>query len=169
MLDEQGLLEADAFCCLTGIDEENILTSLYAKHIRRTIKTVTKINRVELTPIVRPLGLGSVVTPTLITADQVVSYVRAKQNGVGSGVLTLYHILEDKAEAIEFEVSPSSKMVDVLIKDLKLKKDVILACINRRGTILSPRGDDALKPGDTVIIVTTQKGFDVLDDILRTE
>ena len=59
--------------------------------------------------------------------------------------------------------------MDVLIKDLKLKKDVILACINRGGTILSPRGDDALQPGDTVIVVTTQSGFDVLDDILRTE
>lgn len=169
VLDEQGVDEADAFCCLTGIDEENILTSLYAKHIRRTIKTVTKINRVELTPIVRPLGLGSVVSPKLITADQVVSYVRAKQNGVGSGVLTLYHILEDKAEAIEFEVSERSKLVNVLIKDLKLKKDVILACINRKGQILSPRGNDALQPGDTVIIVTTQTGFDVLDDILRDE
>lgn len=164
---ENGIEQADAFCCLTGIDEENILTSLYCKHISKTIKTVTKINRTELVPVVKPLGIGSVVSPKLIAADRVVSYVRAVQNGVGSGVLTMYRIVDNQAEAIEFQVSQNSKLVDVQIKDLLLRSDVILACINRRGRIISPRGNDTLKVGDTVIVVTTYNGFDVLDDIIR--
>lgn len=166
-LEENGIATADAFCCLTGIDEENILTALYVRHAAPRIKTVTKINRVELVPVVRPLGIGSVVSPKLIAADRVVSYVRAKQNGIGSGVLTLYRIVDDKAEAIEFSVGANSRLLDVPIYELKLKDNVILAGINRGGRIISPRGNDTLKIGDTVIVVTTHTGFDVLDDIIR--
>lgn len=167
VLEEKGISDADAFCCLTGIDEENILAALYAKHISPSIKTVTKINRVELIPMVKPLGIGSIVSPKLIAADRVVSYVRAKQNGVGSGVLTLYRIIDNKAEAIEFEVSGGSKLIGIPIRELKLKSNVILGCIISKGKICSPRGNDTLRAGDSVIIVTTHTGFDVLDDILR--
>ena len=167
VLDEKGISSADAFCCLTGIDEENILAAMYAKHIAPKIKTVTKINRTELIPIVKPLGIGSIVSPKLIAADRVLSYVRAKQNGVGSGVLTMYSIVNNKAEAIEFEVSSGSKLINVPIRDLKLKDNIILACIIRNSQIISPRGNDALQSGDSVIVVTTHTGFDVLDDIIR--
>ncbi len=168
VLEENGIDSADAFCCLTGIDEENILSSLYAHHVNPDIKTVTKLNRVELTPIVKPLGIGSVVSPKLITSDRIVSYVRAKQNGVGSGVLTVYSIVDNKAEAIEFEVSEGSSLVGKPIHSLSLKDNVILACIHRAGKIISPRGNDALEVGDTVIVVTTHTGFDILDDIVRS-
>lgn len=167
VLDERGIADADAFCCLTNIDEENILTALYAKQVAPNIKTVAKINRIELIPIVRPLGIGSVVSPKLVAADRVASYVRAKQNGIGSGVLTMYSIVDGKAEALEFEVSRGSRLIGVPIRDLALKQDVILACINRRGRIISPRGDDSLQADDSVIVVTKHTGFDVLDDIIR--
>ena len=167
LLVENGIESADAFCCLTGIDEENILSSLYARHVNPEIKTVTKLNRVEFVPIVKPLGVGSVVSPKLIASDRIVSYVRAKQNGVGSGVLTLYRIVDNKAEAIEFEASAGSALIGVPIHLLKLKENVIIACINRGGKIISPRGDDTVEAGDTVIVVTTHTGFDVLDDVLR--
>lgn len=166
VLEEAGLGAADAFCCLTGIDEENILTSLHARRAIPSIKTVTKINRVELVSIVSPIGLGSVVSPKLIAADRVISYVRSRQNGQGSGVLTMNRIGEDKAEAIEFEVGESSRLIGVPIAELKLKKNVIIACINRKGHIVSPRGSDVLQLGDTVIVVTTHSGFDVLNDVL---
>jgi len=166
-LEEMGLSRADAFCCLTGIDEENILASLHAKLVAPGIKTVTKINRVELVQIVKPLGIGSVVSPKLIAADRIISYVRAKQSGLGSGVLTMYRIVDDRAEALEFLVSKDSRLIGVPIKDLALKKNVILACINRKGRIISPRGNDALQSGDTVIAVTTHTGFNELDDIIR--
>ena len=73
----------------------------------------------------------------------------------------------DKAEAIEFSVGANSRLLDVPIYELKLKDNVILAGINRGGRIISPRGNDTLKIGDTVIVVTTHTGFDVLDDIIR--
>ena len=166
-LEEQGIEQCDAFCCLTGIDEENILTSLFVSHVAPQIKTVTKINRQELIPIVRPLGIGSVVSTKQIAADRVVSYVRARQNGVGSGIVTLYQIVDGKAEAIEFEVTGESRTIGVPLKDLKLKDNVLLACIQRNGSVISPRGGDKILPGDSVIVVTTHTGFDILDDILK--
>ena len=167
LLLEEGLAAADAFCCLTGIDEENIMTALAAKYAVPQLKTVVKVNRSELIPIIKPLGVGSVISPKMMVSDRVVGYVRAIQNGVGSGVLTLYRVVDDKAEAIEFKVTADSKLAGVPIRQLKLKENVILACINRGGSIISPRGDDSLQSGDTVIVVTTHTGFDVLDDIIR--
>ena len=167
ILEETGISGADAFCCLTGIDEENILTSLHVKKEFPGIKTVTKINRAELIPIVKPLGVGSVVSPKQIAADGIVSFVRAKQNGVGSGVLTLHRLINGKVEALEFDVGVDSRLRDVPIKDLRFKSSVILACINRGGEIISPHGGDMLRVGDTVIVVTTHSGFDVLDDIIE--
>jgi trk system potassium uptake protein len=166
-LEETGISGADAFCCLTGIDEENILTSLHVKKEFPKIKTVTKINRAELIPIVQPLGVGSIVSPKQIAADRIVSFVRAKQNSVGSGVLTLHRLINGKAEALEFDVGADSRLKDIPIKDLKLKESVLLACINRGGEIISPHGGDMLRVGDTVIVVTTHSGFNVLDDILE--
>jgi len=167
LLLEEGLAAADAFCCLTGIDEENIMTALAAKYAVPQLKTVVKVNRSELIPIIKPLGVGSVISPKMMVSDRVVGYVRAIQNGVGSGVLTLYRVVDNKAEAIEFKVTADSKLAGVPIRQLKLKDNVILACINRGGSIISPRGDDSLQSGDTVIVVTTHTGFDVLDDIIR--
>ena len=167
VLMEEGLAEADAFCCLTGIDEENIITALAAKYEAPQLKTVVKVNRSELIPVTKPLGVGSVVSPKMMVSDRVVGYVRAIQRGVGSGVLTLYQVVDNKAEAIEFKVSADSQLTGVPIRQLKLKDNIILACINRGGSIISPRGDDCLLAGDTVIVVTTHTGFDVLDDIIR--
>ena len=131
------------------------------------IKTVAKINRVELVSLVEPLGIGSVVSPKMIAADRIVSYVRARQNGVGSGVMTLHKLVDGKAEALEFRVAHDSKLKDIEISKLPLKNNVVIASINRAGKIISPRGSDILNSGDTVVVVTTHTGFDVLEDILK--
>jgi len=164
---DKGLETADAFCCLTGIDEENILAVLYAHTINAKVKTVTKINRDELIPVVKPLGIGSVVTSKQLVADHIVSYVRAQKNRQGTGVLAMYKMGDGKVEALEFEVSVHSKLIGRPIRSLNLKKNLLLAAINRQGIILSPRGDDELKAGDTVVVVTTDSGFTALDDILE--
>lgn len=165
ILAEEGLREKDALCCMTGIDEENIIASLYANNVCEDIKTITKVSRAELTYLGRSLGLDSIVTPKKIAANLIIQYVRAKQNSEGSNVLTLYKLAGDKAEALELAVNEDSSLIGVPLKDLNTSSDVILASINRQGTIIIPRGSDALKAGDTVIVVTTRLGLDNLEDI----
>lgn len=166
LLAEEGLRDADALCALTGIDEENILTSLYAKTVNKSIKTVTKVNRSELSFLAKPLEVGSIVTPKKIAANIILRYVRALQNSAAAdNVLTLYKLADGKVEALEFLVSEDSSLIGVPLMDLNLANDIIVASINRRGKIISPRGSSTFESGDSVIIVTTRTGLDSLDDI----
>ncbi len=170
ILAEEGLGKADALCCMTGVDEENIIASLYASTISSKIKTVTKVNRSELNHLIHPLEVGSVVNPKKIAANQILRYVRAKQNSEGTDVLALYKLADGKAEALEFPVTElHPEMQGVPLSQLKIRSDAIVASINRRGNIITPRGSDTLQRGDTVIVVTTRSGLDSIDDILESE
>ena len=51
--------------------------------------------------------------------------------------------------------------------NLPLKKDLLVSFINRNGDILIPSGQDCIKKGDTVMIVTTHTGFHDIQDILK--
>lgn len=166
LLQEEGLPKVHSFVSWTSMDEENIMLSLYAKSISNA-KTITKVHRIDYDKIIDSLDLGSVLYPKNITADYILQYVRAMQNSIGSNVETLYHILDNKAEALEFSITKSSPVVDVPLKDLKLKSNLLLGCINRKGKIIIPRGNDTIQVGDTVIVVTTQKGLDDIQDILK--
>ncbi|MEE1032400.1 MAG: Trk system potassium transporter TrkA [Ruminococcus sp.] len=165
LLLEENLGNVESFAALTNMDEENILLSLFVRNNTKA-KLVTKVNRISFDNIIDQLDLGSVIYPKYITSDYILQYIRATQNSIGSNVETLYHILDNKAEALEFKIHTNSKIIDVPLKDLKLKKNLLLGAINRGGKIIIPRGNDCMKVGDTVIVVTTQKGLDDIQDIL---
>ncbi len=166
LLLQSGLPSTEAFITLTNIDEENIFLSLFAKE-QSSAKLVTKVNRIAFDSIIDKLDLGSVVYPKYITADYILQYVRAMQNSIGSNVETLYQILDNKAEALEFYIREKGPLVNVPLMDLPLKNDLLVCCINHRGRIIIPRGHDKIQVGDTVIIVTTRKGLQDINDILR--
>ncbi|WP_343208111.1 Trk system potassium transporter TrkA [Anaerolentibacter hominis] len=166
LLFEEGLKQAESFVALTNLDEENILLSLFAqKHSQA--KVVAKVNRITFDDIVEQLDIGSVVYPKYITADYIIQYVRATQNSIGSNVETLYTILDGKAEALEFAVHEESALTGVALSELDLKQNLLVCCINRRGRILIPRGQDQIRKGDTVVVVTTEIGLHDIQDILK--
>ena len=140
--------------------------TLYAKQVSKA-KVVTKINRVNYKQVINNLDLGSLVYPKYITSEAIIAYVRAKKNSMGSNIETLYHMFDSRVEAIEFIVEENSKVSGVPIKDLKLKKDVLISFINHNGHIIIPTGNDEIEDGDTVMIVTKNTGFTGIDDIVR--
>ena len=166
ILKEEGIETVQSFIPLTGIDEENIMLTLYAKQVSKA-KVVTKINRVNYKQVINNLDLGSLVYPKYITSEAIIAYVRAKKNSMGSNIETLYHMFDSRVEAIEFIVEENSKVSGVPIKDLKLKKDVLISFINHNGHIIIPTGNDEIEDGDTVMIVTKNTGFTDIDDIVR--
>ena len=166
ILKEEGIETVQSFIPLTGIDEENIMLTLYAKQVSKA-KVVTKINRVNYKQVINNLDLGSLVYPKYITSGAIIAYVRAKKNSMGSNIETLYHMFDSRVEAIEFIVEENSKVSGVPIKDLKLKKDVLISFINHNGHIIIPTGNDEIEDGDTVMIVTKNTGFTGIDDIVR--
>lgn len=166
LLKEEGIGSAEAFVPLTGLDEENILLTLFAKRVPG-LKTITKINRITFNDVIDGLELGSVIYPKYITSEAIIAYVRARQNSIGSNVETLYHMFDNRVEAIEFRVGEDAPVIGVPIMNLKLKDSLLIACINRGGRIIFPRGQDTIEQDDTVIIVTTHSGFGDISDILR--
>lgn len=161
----EGLGSTEAFVALTNIDEENVLLTLFAKKHSQG-KLVTKINRLEFDDIISGLELGSIVYPKYMTCDFIVQYVRALQNEAGNNVKTLYRILDDRVEALEFTVHEESEATDVPLSRLRLKKNLLLCCIMRGSQILIPRGGDEIRVGDNVIVVTLEHGLHDLRDIV---
>jgi len=165
LLMEEGLGNASAICCLTGFDEENIVLSLFAKSVDPNIKTIAKVNKLAFQEVVNSLDIGSIIYPKYITANQILQHVRAKQNNIGSNVETLYKIIDNKVEALEFHVSEDSELVNTTLEEMSLRNNVIIGAINRKGKVFIPHGKDKLEIGDSVIIVTTISGLSDLDDI----
>ena len=165
LLLEEGLENAGSFVALTDLDEENIFLSLYAR-TKTKAKRVAKVNRQEFDEILDGMDLDSVIYPKYITADYILSYVRAMQNSIGSNVEKLYHILDGKAEALEFIIRDSCAAVGIPLSELNLKPNLLVGCMYRNGKARIPRGHDCLQVGDTVVIVTSQRGLTDLDDIL---
>ena len=166
LLIEEGIENAAAVVSLTNIDEENILLSLYVKS-KSNCKVVTKINRIAYDKVIDSLDLGTTVYPKNITAEYIIRFVRAKKNSIGSKIETMHFILDDKAEALEFRIKEGSPFAGVSIDSVKLKDNILIACINRGGKIIIPRGKDVIMPGDTVIVVTLKAGFKDISDILK--
>lgn len=165
LLREEGIGSTEAFVPLTGMDEENILLTLFAKRVPG-LKTITKINRITFNDVIDELELGSVVYPKHITAETILAYVRARQNSIGSNVETLYHMFDNRVEAIEFHVQKDAPVIGIPLMELQLKSNLLIACIHRDGEIIFPRGKNMIKAGDTVIVVTTHAGLGDISDIL---
>ena len=166
LLKEEGIDFTESFVPLTGMDEENIILTLHARQLSNT-KVVTKINRLAFKNVIAELNLGSVIYPRMITSESIIAYVRARTASIDSNIETLYHLFGGRVEAIEFSIGVASKVTDIPLMDLKLKNQVLVAFINRNGKIILPSGQDCIRVGDAVMIVTTHNGFDDIEDILR--
>lgn len=166
LLKEEGIDCTEAFVPLTGIDEENIILTLHAAK-SSDAKVITKINRLSFPEVVSSLNLGSVIYPRYITSEAIIAYARARRASVGSNIETLYHMFDQRVEAIEFLVHDRPEITNIPIRSLSLKDNLMITFINRNGRIIFPNGDDTIEPGDTVMIVTRHSGFNDISDILR--
>ncbi|MCR5507153.1 MAG: Trk system potassium transporter TrkA [Lachnospiraceae bacterium] len=166
LLKEEGIENVSSFIPLTGIDEENIILTLYAQQVSKA-KLITKINRINFRGVISKLDLGSIVYPRYTTSEAIIAYVRAKKNSMNSNIETLYHMFDHRVEAIEFNIDKESSVTGVALAKLPLKKNLLIAFINRGGRVFIPSGTDSMEVGDSVMIVTTHTGFDNILDILE--
>ncbi len=162
ILDQENLRDMDAFVALTDRDEENILAALHAKDAG-VGKAVAKVTRTHYARLAEGV---SVISPKDLTADRIVRYVRAMVNSEGSFVERLYRIVGGQAEAVEFCAHSGSRILGVPLKDMRLKSGVLVAAIVHKNQIVIPFGNDVVREGDTVIIVTKGLQLTDLNDIL---
>lgn len=166
LLLEEGIEAMDAFVALTDIDEENMIVSMFANKIQ-VKKTITQIKSDDLYGMLGELGIKNNVSPKNIVANRIISYIRALANTRGSNVLTLYRLVNNQVEALEFLAKKQERIYDKPLRELKIKENCLIACIIRENDVIIPNGNACIKLGDTVIVVTTHKNFDDLTDIFE--
>ena len=165
LLLEEGIDTVGAFVALTGIDEENILLSLFAKSAGAG-KVVTKSNRIAFDDVIKHLDLDTTIYPKNITADSILRYVRAMKNSLGSNMETLYSIVPGQVEAAEYTVGEGSPVTDIPLMKMQKKPDILIAAIIRGGKVLIPRGSDVISAGDRVVVGSRTKTMDDIADML---
>ena len=166
LLLEEGLRSVDACVSLTGMDEENIVISIFASS-HNVPKVITKINSDDLCRMSDRLGLDCVVSPKSATSDVVVRYARALHNSQGSNVETMYKIMDGKAEVLEFKVGVDARLTDIPLKKLKIKQGILVVGIIRSGkVVIIPTGDDVIQQGDKVIVLAADHRLDDLSHIV---
>ncbi len=165
VLEEENIEDYDAFISTTGMDEENIILSMYASKFE-DIKVITKINRLNYNQLINGMNLGSIIVPKQITAESIIRFVRAMDNSQDNEIETLYQILNGKAEAISFKIKEESAVTEKNLLESKFIDNTLIAAIIRGRKIITPSGKDKFKVGDSVVIVTTHLGLNDITDIL---
>ena len=166
ILNEEGIQNMDAFVSLTGMDEQNILISSYAAS-QSVPKVIAKINREELVPLAENLGLDTFISPKKLISDVLVKYARALENSQDNSMETLYKVMDDKVEVLEFLVKENRDFTGVTFKELKLKPNILIAGIIRDKKTIIPSGEDMMKQGDKVIVLAANQRINDLSDIVR--
>jgi trk system potassium uptake protein TrkA len=152
-LESEGALKSDALIALTGLDELNMVISLYGNS-HGVPQIITKLARVDDSKIIDSLPLGSVVSPRKLCCNTIVRYVRAIRNQTGAAV-TIHSIADNQLEAIEFRVDSNTLNCGIPLKKLKLRKNILVACITRGDATEIPNGDSCFTEGDSVVIVSS--------------
>lgn len=166
LLIEEGIENMDAFVASTGIDEENVVYSMFANSIN-VPKVITKINHLNFSEVLENVGIDNVITPHVVASNHILRYIRAKENSIGGNMETLLRFMNEELEIMEFKVNNSFKMCGKDLKNIKFKKNLIVVCIKRKDEIIFPNGNDTLEVDDNIIVATTNHDTKGLNDILR--
>lgn len=163
---KEGIQHYDSVIALTNNDEENIVISMFAKSVNENAKVITKMSRTMLLPILTNQGFSPIVPEQLIS-NIILRVVRSKIEVKSSKMSAIYRFSKSEVEAIVFEVEPESKAIQIPLKDLNIKKDILIATIVRNERVIYPSGIDVIKPNDKVMVIAYTGTVDELDDILE--
>ena len=157
----ENIRNMDGFVAVTGIDEQNLMSSLIAKGMG-VKKVITKISRTNYINIVRELGIDCIISPKLITTSQILKYAR------GNALESLLKIAGGSVEILEFIVEKNSKIVNKQIKNIGILDNTIIATIVRKHEVVIPHGNDIIRDGDRIIVITKQKNISELSELEAT-
>lgn len=167
LLEEEGIFNYSAIAVTTDDDAKNTLISMYLNKHAKNAKVITKIKRSDFEDLIYTLELGSIFNPKYVTADHIIRYVRAMNNAVDDEVQSLCHVIDNKVEVLEFIIQEDMQCLGKELKSLKLKKDLLIAAVYRKGVGFNPSGEDTIEKGDNVLVITTNKGISRFADIFE--
>lgn len=164
---EEGINKTDAAVFLLPEDEKNAFLSIYTSKVNPKCRRITRLERLNGSELLDDLSVGSIVSPRDITTEYIIQFVRSRMDSHGSSMEALYRLMDNRVEALEFIVDDTCPIVDIPLSKLSFKSNMLVAAIVRHGQIITPSGQDTMIIGDTVIIITTEKGVDEIADIVN--
>ncbi len=154
LLSSESLRNADVFISLTGRDEDNMMTGLYALQ-KGVQKVIVKSTRQNYGAVAAKLGIDGVVSPKAVTANHIIRFVRGLMSSKGQEMLTLYQIADHSAEAMEFSVTTADpKFCSIPLRNLQILDNTRIGAILRKNQIIIPGGNDTIEEGDNVIVIS---------------
>ena len=153
VLNSENLTQMDAVVASTNMDEENVFICMYA-NMAGVPHAIPKVNRTEYVTVCQNCGIKSIVSPKDVCAQEIIHYVRAMQSTNADSILSMYSLMDGKVETLEFEVTSDVPHLGEKLADVRLKPDILIACITRHGQVIFPGGSDCLQDGDAVVVIT---------------
>jgi trk system potassium uptake protein TrkA len=160
LLEEENIADMDVFAAISNNEELNIMATLLAKRLG-VKKVITIVNKTDYMPLASNIGIESVLSPRLITADTILKYVR------GANILSLTTIADGKAEIMEAEVSESSAFVGKSLAEVEMPKKSLIGIIIRGKDIIIPSGDDRILAKDKLVIFTLEDSIRKVEELLQ--
>ena len=154
-MEREGLSTADAFVALTGLDELNIVMSLYASSQKVPIVITKQGHMDELQDIIGELALGSVVSPKQLCSDIVVRYVRSMRDNSGDTAVTVQTVAGGQVQACEFIIGPGALHRNTPLSKLKIRPGVLISAIFHENQVTIANGSSVYQEGDSVIVISS--------------
>ena len=163
---EESAPHYDAVATLTGVDEENIITSMFLDRVG-VQKNITKVNRTSLLEIIHAPDFSSIITPKIIAVDTIMHFIRGRVNAQYSDLQAMHHLANGQIETLQFQIKEANKMTAKPLSQLKLKKEVLIAAIIRKGKTIFPTGEDTLEVGDQLLVTTLLPNITKIYDLIE--
>ena len=163
---EESAPNYDAVATLTGVDEENIITSMFLDRVG-VHKNITKVNRTSLLEIIHAPDFSSIITPKSIAVDTIMHFIRGRVNAQYSDLQAMHHLANGQIETLQFQIKEANKMTAKPLSHLKLKKEVLIAAIIRKGKTIFPTGEDMLEVGDKLLVTTLLPNITKIYDLIE--
>ena len=163
---EESAPNYDAVATLTGVDEENIITSMFLDRVG-VHKNITKVNRTSLLEIIHAPDFSSIITPKSIAVDTIMHFIRGRVNAQYSDLQAMHHLANGQIETLQFQIKEANKMTAKPLSQLKLKKGVLIAAIIRKGKTIFPTGEDRLEVGDQLLVTTLLPNITKIYDLIE--
>ena len=163
---EESAPHYDAVATLTGVDEENIITSMFLDRVG-VQKNITKVNRTSLLEIIHAPDFSSIITPKIIAVDTIMHFIRGRVNAQYSDLQAMHHLANGQIETLQFQIKEANKMTAKPLSQLKLKKGVLIAAIIRKGKTIFPTGEDMLEVGDKLLVTTLLPNITKIYDLIE--
>ena len=163
---EESAPHYDAVATLTGVDEENIITSMFLDRVG-VHKNITKVNRTSLLEIIHAPDFSSIITPKTIAVDTIMHFIHGRANAQYSDLQAIHHLANGQVETLQLLIKEENKMTGKPLSQLNFKKDILIAAIIRNGKSIFPTGEDTLQVGDKLVVITLLSNITKIYDLLE--